>query len=318
MGISDLIKKNEKLYKKLIELSDLKRYHEQKRLVKTKGAKALINKLYFGVFSENPDLENPKTFNEKLQWLKLNWYDEKAFDCCNKHKAREFVKSRGLEKILMKQYAVYTDPNDIDISKLPEKFVLKPSHDSGHVIICTDKSKFDEKKAKRDLKKWLKVDYEYMSGEWPYCSEKFVVCEEFLEDKKNDDLFDYKFFCFNGKPEYIFFASDRKNHVKSDFYDLNWEKQSFRWYYEPSDKVYPKPERFDEMVKYAKILSEGFPFMRVDFYEVNGKVYFGELTLFHGGGLGWFKPAEIDRKFGDMITLPEKSTPSPWERILGK
>ncbi len=129
-----------------------------------------------------------------------------------------------------------------------------------------------------------------MSGEWPYHSEKYIVCEKYLEDKKAEELLDYKIFCFNGKPELIFFVSDRVHHARSDFYDLEWNILPFRWEYEPSGKIFPKPSKLEDMIAYAKILSEGFPFVRVDFYQIDGKVYFGELTFFHWGGLEIFNP----------------------------
>ena len=319
MGLGGVIKHiSPALYKKIVAVLDHKRYLRNKRWAMGGHPEYIIRDMYKNVFGREPDLDAPITFNEKLQWLKLYWYDERATICSNKHLVRSYVEQKGLGDLLIPQYGVYNSPKEIDFTSLPDKFVLKPSHDSGHVILCTDKTAFDQIGAVKKLEKWLNVDYEFMSGEWPYSGLKYIVCEKFLEDKKAGELLDYKFFCFSGEPYLCFFCSDRKNHVKSDFYDMNWVKQDFRWYYEPSGRVFEKPETFELMKKYAQILSEGFPFVRVDFYEVEGKVYFGELTFFHGGGLGWFKPDEIDRQLGEQLILPQKSNPLPWDIVLGR
>ena len=317
MGIRGFIKKHTPaLHNKLVAGVNYKRYLRNKRWVRSGHPERIINDMYKRAFGEYPNLETPRTFNEKLQWLKLYWYDERATVCSSKDRVRSYVEEKGLGDILIPQYGSYESGSEIDFDSLPDKFVLKPSHDSGHVIICTDKKSFDRENAVKKLDKWLKTDYEYMSGEWPYHGPKRIVCEKFLETQTAAELFDYKFFCFSGEPYLCFFCSDRKNHVKSDFYDMNWEKQDFRWAYEPSGKTFPKPEAFEKMKEYARILSEGFPFVRVDFYEVDGEVFFGELTFFHGGGLGWFDPKEIDAQLGDRIILPEKASPGPWETVL--
>lgn len=293
-----------------------RRYDMLHELAEQGGAEAIISYQWKKEMPYELNLSNPHTFNEKLQWLKLNWYDKRALLCADKNLVREYVADKGLSQLLVPQLGVYDRPEDIDFSKLPERFVLKPSHDSGHTIICKDKSKFDQKEAVSQLNRYLKVDYEFMSGEWVYASKhKTIVCEKFIEDRQAGELFDYKFFCFGGEPQCVFFVTDRSNHAKCDFYDMDWQKQSFRWIYEPSGKVFPKPKQFDQMIQYAKILAADFPFARVDFYETEGKVYFGEITFFHGGGLGWFKPASQDTDFGSMIKLPSLSNPLPWDVI---
>lgn len=260
------------------------------------------------------NLDAPVTFHEKLNWLKLNWFDERAIICSDKYRVREYVKAKGLSFLLNELYAVYDSVEEIDLSKLPEKFILKATHDSGHNVICNGKEGLNLALAKRQLNWWLEIDYAYMSGEWPYHTQHpRIICEKLLEENSIGEIVDYKLFCFNGEPYVFFFASDRKHHAKADFYDLHWHKQAYRWFYEPSGKVFAKPKCLQEMIEYAKILSEGFPFVRVDFYEVEGTVYFGELTFFHGGGDGWFEPKEMDKVFGDLITLPEKM--NPWSII---
>lgn len=273
-----------------------------------------IRSRYKKYMGEELNLTDPKTLNEKLNWLKLYWFDPEAFIGSDKYRVRELVENRGLGGILNELYAVWDSPDSIDISSLPNEFVMKTTHDSGHIAICTDKKNFDLSATKKMFQKAMRYDYCFFSAEWPYHTEKpRIVCERLLKDNKAGELFDYKFYCFNGEPYCIFFASDRKNHVKADYYDLEWNLMPFRWRYEPSGRVYPAPERLQDMIEYAKILSKGFPFVRVDFYQANGQVYFGELTFFHGGGYGHYQPETIDRSMGDMITLPERQ--DAWKTI---
>ncbi len=304
-----------KLYLFLSSISGMIDYRHNRRMIYKQSIQDFVVWQYRRYFKKKLDLSNPQSFNEKMMWLKAYWFDENAIICSDKNSVRSFVEDKGYGHILIKQIALFDSPSEIDLSKLPDRFVLKPTHDSGHVIFCNEKSAFDIKKAQRRLKKWLKIDYEYMGGEWVYHSNsKKIVCEEFLEDKEAGELFDYKFFCFNGEPELVFFVSDRAKHAKSDFYDLNWNLMDFRWIYEPSGKLHPKPKLLDEMIHIARVLSKGFPFVRVDLYEVSGRIYFGEMTFFHGGGCGWFKPDSIDYDLGRKIELPKPGT--PWGKII--
>lgn len=262
-----------------------------------------------------PNLENPQTLNEKLNWLKINWYDPKAPICSDKYLVRQYVEEKGLGHLLNELYAVWDNPDDIDLNALPEKFIMKTTHDSGRVAICTDKANFNLKAAQEMFRTSMKYDYCFISGEWPYHTKHpRIVCEKLLEDKKHGEIYDYKFYCFNGEPYCIFFGSDRKNHVKADYYDLDWNLMPFHWRYETSGKLHDRPECLKEMVEYARILAQGFPFVRVDFYEVEGKVIFGELTFFHGGGFGHYEPEEMDLKMGQMVKLPETKA-DPWDVI---
>jgi len=316
MKLSDLKMYFPSLYVKYEEIVFKKTYRYQQKLL-NRSPKALVEYIYNKNFNKVINLENPKTFNEKLNWLKLNWYDENARICSDKYLVRNYVREKGLAHLLnpLCGKGVYSDPKQIDVNELPDRFVLKATHDSGHNIICTDKSMINWKIARKKMKWWLEIDYSIMSGEWAYYNNNpGIICEEFLEDKENGELLDYKFFCFNGRPELIFLASDRKNHAKSDFYDLDWNKLPFRWLYEPSGKIFKKPKRLKEMIEYATKLSEDFPFVRVDFYEVEGRVYFGELTFFHGGGCGWFKPESVDFELGEKIILPPIKQ-NPWDEI---
>lgn len=308
------------LFERLHSFKFIKQYKAQVKLAHKDSPEALVKSVYNRVVprehNHGLDLENPVTFHEKLNWLKLHYYNPDMIICSDKYLVRKYVEEKGLGHMLNELYAVYDSPDEIDFSVLPEKFVMKATHDSGHVILCDDKKIFNEKLAKVKLRWWLQIDYSYMSGEWPYHTDHpRIICEKFLEDHTLGELVDYKFFCFWGKPFVCFLASDRSHHAKADFYSVDWKKLPFRWMYEPSGKVFPRPEKLDEMLGAAEILSAGFPFVRVDFYQADGKVYFGELTFFHGGGTGWFEPEEADKRIGDLLVLPEQ-TADPWEKIL--
>lgn len=293
----------------------IKKYKQHVKLARI-SPELLVSSVYSQAMHLPADrLLNPQTFNEKLNWLKLHWYDPRAITCSNKYTVRSYVKECGLEEILIDlcgqgEYCCF---DEIDFSKLPNQFVLKPTHDSGHCLICHDKELFDVKLARRKFDWWLKVDYCYMAGEWPYHTEKpTIICERYLEDHETGELYDYKFFCFNGEPEMIFLYSNRAKQLKCDIYNLNWEKQDFLYKPESSGKTFLRPKKLDDMIQYAKTLSKGYPFVRVDFYEVDSNIFFGELTFFHGGGRNRFLPAELDRYFGDKIILPNEIQ-NPWE-----
>lgn len=322
MSIKHFLSQNKRLYDRARNIY-LKWNFKRNEMIAEGGADAVRNELtkkFEKWLHYTPDFENPQSFNEKMNWLKLYYYDENIAECCDKNRVRDYVKNKGLEDLLIPQIGVFKTAEEIDFEKLPDKFVLKPSHDSGHTIICNDKNNLNIKDACKRLDHWLKTDYVWSAFEWCYHNDNpVIVCETLLEDNNVDEIYDYKFFCFNGEPQYIFFVSDRKHHAKSDFYDMNWKRQTdFRWMYEPSGIDHPMPVNFEKMKEYARILSKDFPFVRVDFYEVNGKVYFGEMTFFHGGGYGWFEPREYDYKLGHMLNLPSKSEVNPWTIIKRK
>lgn len=282
----------------------------------SRSPEMLVKYTFQSIVKRDLNLDEPKTFHEKINWLKLYWYDERAILCSDKYLMRQYVEEKGLGFLLDELYCVLDSADQIRPENLPDApFVLKATHDSGHIVFCRDKEQMDWGLIRRQFAWRLKIDYCYMSGEWPYHTDQArIVCEEFLEDHKNGELLDYKLFCFNGIPRLCFLASDRKHHAKADFYDMEWNKLPFRWLYEPSGKLFPKPDRFEDMKRYAQILAEGFPFVRVDFYEVDGKPYLGEMTFFHGGGCGWFEPDEVDYQLGAMLNLPPKMH-VPWENF---
>lgn len=254
------------------------------------------------------NLKNPKTFNEKIQWLKL--YDRKPeyITMVDKCEVKKYVASLIGEEYIIPTLGVWDRFDDIDFSTLPEQFVLKCTHDSGGLVICRDKKKFDWNKAKDKIERSMKRNYFYGGREWPYKDVKpRIIAEKYMEDDKTSELRDYKFFCFSGVAKALFIATERQKEgeeVKFDFFDMEFQHMDLRQGH-PNAKKWPcKPEKFDEMCMLAEKLSQDIPQLRCDFYEVNGKVYFGELTFSHFGGTVPFEPEEWDATFGSWIELP--------------
>ena len=255
------------------------------------------------------DLNNPQTFNEKIQWLKL--YDRKPLyiTMVDKYAVKDYVASVIGEQYIIPTLGVWDNFDDIDFDSLPNQFVLKCTHDSGGLVIVKDKNKMDLKKAKKKINKSLKRNFYYIGREWPYKNVKpRILAEEYLEDRETSELRDYKFFCFNGEAKALFVASDRQNpttDTKFDFFDMQFHHLNFTNGHPNSEKVISKPSTFEEMKRLAETLSQNIPHVRVDFYEVDGKVYFGELTFSHWSGFVPFDPPEWDKIFGDWIILPQ-------------
>lgn len=259
-------------------------------------------------YGQSFNLDNPKTFNEKIQWLKLYWYDPLVTMCSDKYAVREYIKNRGLEHILNGIIGVYKNADEIDISLLPNRFVMKCTHGCHMNVICYDKVHFNWKKERGRLNMWLKLNYSYNGGEWVYRDIKpQIVIENFLCDDDNNNIKDYRIFCFNGKPKAIHVDYDVHTNYRRTIFNTKWELQDME-YARPINvhKTIVKPICLDEMLEYAKILSKPFPFVRVDFYVVNGKALFSELTFMPSSGYGKFKPEEYDAVYGSWITLPPK------------
>jgi len=255
------------------------------------------------------DLENPKTLNEKLQWLKL--YDRKPeyTMMVDKVRVREYIAQTIGEEYLIPLLGVWEDPEDIDFDALPDQFVLKCNHNSGlGMCICKDKSKLDIPKVKRELKKGLKQDYYLTGREWPYKDVlRRIIGEKYMVDEFGADLKDYKIMCFGGKAMCSFVCSDRHSgkglHVT--FFDRNWEIMPFERHYPANWKDIERPKQYEKMLELAENLAGQIPFVRVDFYEVDGKIYFGEMTFFPGSGLEEFTPDEWDYTLGSWIDLSQ-------------
>lgn len=267
---------------------------------------AFIEKMYRLRIGHELNLNEPQTFNEKLQWLKL--YDRRPqyTKMVDKYEAKIFVsKIIGLEHIIP-TYGIYNKFDEIDFDSLPNQFVLKCTHDSGGIIICKDKSKFNIINAKRKLNKSLRRSYYYHKREWPYKDViPRIIVEQYMEDESGWQLKDYKIFCFNGEPKFIEVDYDRYVGHKLNVYDLDWNFIDF-YMTSPNDKNVKinKPEKLGDMLDYSRKLSHGISFLRVDFYSINSKIYFGELTFYPGSGMIDFHPKEYDSILGRMLTLP--------------
>lgn len=291
--------------------------------IERSGLKALIpDKLYLKMkykkhLGYDLNLKNPVTFTEKIQWLKL--YDRKPLYTIlvDKYEVKKYVSNIIGDSFVIPTYGVWNRVEDIDIDKLPEKFVLKCTHDSGGLIICRDKSKFDIEKSKEFLKKSLQRNYFLCGREWPYKNVKHrIIAEKYLEEESSDninvkDLTDYKFYCFDGIPIFCQIIRDRSTMETIDFYDMEWNHMPFVGLNPVGmnpikNGKYPveKPKSLQIMKDICKKLSENIPFLRVDLYEVNGLVYFGELTFYPASGMGSFTPNEWNKILGDLIKLP--------------
>lgn len=264
---------------------------------------------YRNNFLKKLDLKNPVTFNEKLQWLKL--YDRRPeyTQMVDKIAAKEYVAERIGEEYIIPTLGAWESFDEIDFDTLPDQFVLKCTHSSGDAVVCKDKSKLDKEKAKEVLEKSLHKDFYIISREWPYKNVKrLIFAETYVEDEVTKEAADYKFFCFDGEVKALFIATDRPHDTRFDFFDTEFNHLPIVNGHPNSDKKIEKPANYDLMLKLASELSKGIPHVRVDLYEINGKVYFGELTFFHYAGFVPFKPASWDKTFGDWLTLPDKKT----------
>lgn len=253
------------------------------------------------------NLNNPKTYNEKLQWIKLCDKNPLMPKCCDKYAVREYVESKGCGEILNKLIWEGFNPEDIPFDKLPKRCVIKVTHGSTFNIICEDTSKLDREEVITKCKKWLKAKFLPCYGEWFYGIEKpRVIVEEYLEGDGGKPLFDYKIFCFNGIPKMVYVDTwkDGKHTINAYDMDLNLLKGVELGYPNDETTVVEKPGAWDEMVRYAERLSEDFNHVRVDFYYTHGKIYFGELTFTKSAGFGKIKPLDFDYKMGDMLSLP--------------
>jgi hypothetical protein len=257
----------------------------------------------------NLNLINPKRFTEKLQWYKLNYHNTLMTICADKYGVREYVKSKGLDDILIDLYSVYDNPSDINFGSLPNKFVLKTNNGNGTNIFCNNKSKLSVDEVKKNLIYWMKQDFYLLGREWAYKNIKFkIIIEEFLQDRENifNGINDYKFFCFNGRVKFIVVDVDRYVSHKRNFYNVNWNYINVSSDYPNIGDYITKPYALSDMIKIANRLSEDFPFVRVDLYYVNKKIYFGELTFYPFTGYVQFEPDEFDFKLGREFILPPK------------
>lgn len=268
------------------------------------------------------NLKHPLTYNEKIQWLKL--YDRRPEYpvMADKYEAKKFAARIIGKEHIIPVYGLWNQFDEIDFDKLPRQFVLKCTHDSGGVVIVTDRSAMDMEAVKKKINDCLKSNYFYYGREWPYKKIRpRILAEKLLHHNGSsvfEDIPDYKFFCFDGVCRLMFVASDRQSETeetKFDFFDRQFQHLEIRNGHPNADRQIKKPQHFEEMMEYAEKLSRGIPQLRVDFYEVNGRVYFGEMTLFHWSGFVPFVPNTWDTLLGSWITLPEKRRDGRKKRI---
>lgn len=251
------------------------------------------------------DLEHPQTMDEKIQWLKLHQHDKKHIAMVDKLAVKDIVSRQLGEQYVARVLAVWNEVSDIDISGLPDKFVLKTTHSGGNtgVVICKDKSAFDLDKAKAKLSRAMSTDMYPRFREWPY---KGVPRKIFAEEYLGDNLTDYKFYCFDGDADSVLICVGRQeHHVRYYFFDKEWKLRPFNSYAKEAgpDFTLPKPPCIDQLFEMASSLSKGYPFLRVDFYDIDGRPYFGEYTFYPASGYHTSWWPETDRYFGSKIDL---------------
>lgn len=253
------------------------------------------------------DLEKPKTFNQKLQWLKLYNCNPLYTELVDKYQFKQYITAHFGHEYVFDTLGIWDNYDDIDFDKLPSKFVLKCTHDSGSVVLIDDKNEINHDNNRMFFKNKLNINYYWAGREWPYKNAgRHIICEPYMCDP--DKMIDYKFMCFNGEPKLVFTCTERfeSSGLKVTFFDMNWNKMDFERHYPKSKKVIHQPKNFDKMKDFATIISKDIPFVRVDFYEIEGRLYFGEMTFFPGGGMEEFTPIEWDYILGEWIKLPER------------
>ena len=262
--------------------------------------------IYYYKFHKALNLTEPKTYNEKLQWLKLNDKNPLYTKLVDKYAVKKIVAEMIGSKYVIPTIGIWDNVYDINWDSLPNQFVLKCTHDSGGIVICKDKSSLNIQEAYEKLDKSLHFNYYKVSREWPYKKvPRRVLCEPYIEDLSTKELRDYKFFCFNGVVKAMFIASERQTNKEPffNFFDINFNELIFTQGHPRKIPAPAKPKRFEEMVEIAEKLSVGMPHVRIDLYEVNGQVLFGEYTFYHHGGFVPFVPSSWDTIFGNWISL---------------
>lgn len=285
-------------------------YLNNKHLLNWLPDKIFLKLAFRAEMHKKLNLSHPVSYNEKLQWLKL--YDRRPeySKMVDKYEVKQYVAELIGENYIIPTLGVWNSFDEIDFNVLPKQFVLKCTHDSGGLVICKNKDKMDFDEARQKIESCLKKNYYYLWREWPYKYVKpRIIAEQYMEDESGYELKDYKFFCFDGVPKYMFIASDRSNsetETKFDFFDMEFKHLPFRNGHPNAERVFEKIDGFEKMKELASKLSKGIPHVRVDFYSINGQVYFGELTFFHWSGMVCFEPEIWDYKLGDLINLPQK------------
>lgn len=278
------------------------------------GGRFLPDKLYISIryyltFKRRMHWRKPETYTEKVQWMKVNVRDDAMTMLVDKYAVRNYIKEQIGAQYLIPLLGVWDSYDEIDFDKLPKQFVLKCNHDSGSVLIVKDKSAFDRRKGKAHFQYYLNRSQFYGGREWPYKNvPRKIVAEQYMLDESGTGLNDYKFFCFSGEPKFLFVATERMTEgedVKFDFFDLNFKHLPFKNGHEWNKQAINKPENFDLMVSIARKLAGKWPQVRIDLYNINGRIYFGEITFSHHCGFEKFTPDEWDFKIGELVKLPK-------------
>lgn len=269
--------------------------------------KAFLKCMYKAEFNRQLDLKSPRGFNEKLQWLKLHDRDPRYVQMVDKYEAKRLVADKIGEAYIIKTLGVWQDFDSIDFDTLPDRFVIKCTHDSAGLVICRDKSHFDRNAARAKINQCLKHNYFYAGREWPYKNIKpRIIVEAYMEDHRLGELRDYKFFTFNGEPRIMHLVSNRQNKSQEtygDFFDMDYNHLDLTMGHSPAPSLPEKPKNFELMKEFARILAKDTRHLRVDFYEVDGQLYFGELTFYQDSGFADIQPPEWNETLGSWIEL---------------
>lgn len=296
-----------------IKISKLRNIPIFERLLRLIPDSLYLRILYKKNVGRWPDLKNPQTFTEKIQWLKLHNRKPEYSVMVDKYLVKDYVAKIIGEEYIIPTLAVWNKVEDIDITGLPNQFVLKWNHDSGSIVICRDKSTFDLESTKRKLANGARKNGFWYGREWPYKGVKpCIIAEKYLDPRPaTNDLPDYKWYCFDGEPKFCQVIKDRNSNETIDFFDTEWNHQQFVGLNPvngpavgPALVVPSRPQNLSEQIEIAKKLSKDIPFSRIDLYEINDKEYFGEVTLYPASGFGVFSPKEWDTILGSMLQLP--------------
>lgn len=270
------------------------------------GDRMYIRYIYRRNFHRPIDLDNPRTFNEKLNWMKLNYHNPLFNTLADKELVKDFVRGRIGEEYVVPSYGVWKSFGDIDFDKLPGRFVLKATHDSSGAVVCKDRRELDFAALKEKYDRLMKRNWFLSSREWVYKDlEPKIIVDELLDDGSGRELRDYKFWCFNGVPAYMYITNKGDN-IEENYYDMDFNPVTINHGFPRTSPEYSRPGNFDTMRRLAAELSAGIPFVRVDFFDVGGQVYFGEFTFYDWAGFRPFSDYEWDKKLGDLIALPDK------------
>ncbi len=304
---------NESKIRKLLHLIDRPKalYHKiMQRISETYADRLAIKEMWKSNMDYDLNLDNPQTFNEKLQWLKLYDRNPQYTILADKYKIKEWIETNIGKQYVIPLLGVYHHFDEINFDKLPNQFVLKCNHDCGSVIICKDKNTFDKASAKVKLEEHLKMDFFIPYREWCYKNiPRRIICEKYMQNETDSELTDYKFFCFNGVPRFLYVSYNLSNWNEAfiNYMNLDWTPAPFhRPDFQEFKEIPPKPSKFEEMIELSKQIAKEFTFVRVDLFQIDNQIYVSELTFYPGAGIDKFIPEGWDRKIGDLLQLPLK------------